>query len=427
MAASFEKVEQASLSDVGVRRSHNQDASALLPAPDRTAWMERGHLFLVADGMGAHAVGEMASKMAADLIPHTYQKYANLGPTEALRRAFMEANAGIHQRGKQNREFEGMGTTGTALLLRPEGAWLAHVGDSRAYRIRDGQIEQLTYDHSLHWELARRHQVDPGRIEGIPSNVIVRSLGPEDGVEVDLEGPHPVQPGDIYLLCSDGLSNQVTDPEMGAVVTALPLKEACQFLIDLANLRGGPDNITVVLVKVPGETGPARGPRSNSVFFRNLPWAGVALGAGITLAFLALALVILKQPPALFIATFGVAATTLTAGLVGLYHSVRKTAAWQHNHDHDGPPRVYRQTPCQIDLPLVQKLAQAEATLRELAREKGWTIAWGSHRKHIDLANQLMSQGDLVGTFRELCRAAGLLTEALRRQRNKEERFQPLW
>src|SRR5260370_25741457 len=141
-----------------------------------------------------------------------------------------------------------MGTTTTALLVRPEGAWIGHVGDSRAYRIRDGQIEQMSFDHSLVWEMARRQGVDPDGLQGIPSNVIVRSLGPEPLVQVDVEGPHPVQAGDTYLLCSDGLTGQISDSEMGAIASVLPPAEACRFLVDLANLRGGPDNITVLIV-----------------------------------------------------------------------------------------------------------------------------------------------------------------------------------
>src|SRR5262245_31407758 len=180
--------------------------------------------------MGAHAVGELASEMSVDNIPHTYHKHAQQGAVVALRKAFIETNASIHNKGQQNREFEGMGTTTTTLLLRPEGAWIGHVGDSRIYRVRDGWIEQLSFDHSLQWELARRQGVDPNGLHGIPSNVIVRSLGPEPLVQVDVEGPHPVQDGDIFVLCSDGLSGQVTDPEIGATVSGLEPKEACQFL-----------------------------------------------------------------------------------------------------------------------------------------------------------------------------------------------------
>ena len=116
--AGYLSIDYASLTDVGVRRSHNQDAHAVVPATDAGQWEQRGHLFLVADGMGAHAVGELASKIAIDNIPHIYFKHAQEGPIAALRTAFAEANVTIHQRGQQNREFQGMGTTATALCVR---------------------------------------------------------------------------------------------------------------------------------------------------------------------------------------------------------------------------------------------------------------------------------------------------------------------
>jgi protein phosphatase len=197
-------IEYASLTDVGVRRGHNQDCHAALPANDAAQWNQRGHFFLVADGMGAHAVGELASKIAADNIPHIYFKHAHEGAPAALRKAIIDTNTAIHNRGQQNREFEGMGTTGTALVLRPEGAWIGHVGDSRVYRVRKGKIEQLSFDHSLVWELARRQGVKPETLQGIPSNVIVRSLGPEPLVQADVEGPHDFRPGEVYVVCSDG-------------------------------------------------------------------------------------------------------------------------------------------------------------------------------------------------------------------------------
>src|SRR6516164_7528174 len=140
----FDQIEHAGLTDVGVRRSHNQDSHAMLLAGEYEQWRRGGHVFVVADGMGAHAVGELASELAAGIIPHTYHKYAAEGTAGALRKAFLEANASIHSRGQQNLDFKGMGTTSTVLLLLPEAAWLGHVGDSRAYRVRDGRIEQLT-------------------------------------------------------------------------------------------------------------------------------------------------------------------------------------------------------------------------------------------------------------------------------------------
>src|SRR4029078_6417129 len=118
--------------------------------------------------------------------------------------------------------------------------------------IRDGLIEQLTFDHSAVWEIARRQHVNPEDLQGIRSNVILRSLGPDAFVEVDVEGPHPVRPGDIYLVCSDGLTgpDKLSDYEIGAVAAALPPAEACEFLVELANLRGGPDHNNSIIYQV---------------------------------------------------------------------------------------------------------------------------------------------------------------------------------
>jgi protein phosphatase len=240
-----QKVEYAALSDIGVRRHNNQDSYAVQIAGDREQWSDRGHLFLVADGMGGHAVGELASKIAADTIPHTYHKLREQDVGPALKAAVVAGNATINARGEMNRDFTRMGTTCTTLVLAPKGAWIAHVGDSRAYRIRGERIEQLTFDHSLQWELLRQGKMSPEDIFRFePRNVITRSLGPSPTVNVDMEGPFPIRPGDAYLLCSDGLSSLVKDEEIGIAVRELPPTEACCLLVDLANLRGGPDNIT---------------------------------------------------------------------------------------------------------------------------------------------------------------------------------------
>jgi protein phosphatase len=425
----FDNIKQASLTDVGVRRSHNQDAYAALLATDREQWRSRGHVFLVADGMGAHAVGELASKLAADIIPHTYSKHAHEGPAAALRKAFVEANLSIHARGQQNREFAGMGTTGTALLVRPEGVWIAHVGDSRAYRVRQGKIEQLTFDHSLHWELARRQHVNPDKLQGIPSNVIVRSLGPEPLVQVDVEGPHPVAEGDTYVLCSDGLSGQLSDHEIGAVVSVLPPAEACRFLVDLANLRGGPDNITVMIVHIDGAGSPSDPtlhlPGERTPWYLLLPWPMSALLGGTMLAAGAALMTYYQIWGALLI--FLLAAASLIAGVVGLVIAHKEEKLRQENEPE--PPRinVYQQASCQIERPLLDKLARAEALLQQRARERQWEADWDSFQHYHDQAQTHLSQGQLPDTFREYCRAVTVLTEAFLKQRNKEEMFQPVW
>lgn len=214
-------------------------------------FQQKGHLFVVADGMGAHAAGELASRIATDVVPLTYQKLADRTPPDALVQAIFEANSQIHARGQGEPEFKGMGTTCTALALLPQGALVAHVGDSRAYRLRGTRIEQLTFDHSLLWEVRRTGQFGEEPLAGlIGKNIITRSLGPNPSVSVDLEGPLPIEVGDIFLLCSDGLSGQVKDDEIGAVLLSLPPNEAADALVDLAKLRGGPDNITVIVVKV---------------------------------------------------------------------------------------------------------------------------------------------------------------------------------
>ena len=201
--------------------------------------------------MGAHAVGELASKMACDLIPHNYMKTRTGTPSEAIVKSFREVSALIHSRASANRDFQGMGTTCSALLLLPAGALIAHVGDSRVYRIRHDRIDQLSFDHSLVWELVRRNHLTSEQANlSVPKNVITRSLGPEVEIEVDVEGPLAVELGDVYLLCSDGLSGPVDDHEIGAFAANFHPRDACRYLVNLANLRGGLDNITVMIVRI---------------------------------------------------------------------------------------------------------------------------------------------------------------------------------
>ena len=234
-----------------MRRSNNQDSHSIVRAKTAEAWRNRGHLFMVADGMGAHAVGELASKLACDNIPHNYTKSKSATPTEAITKAFKEVGGLIHGKASANRDFEGMGTTASTLILLPDGALIAHVGDSRVYRVRNGRIDQLSFDHSLAWELVKRGHMDEEQAnKAVPRNVITRSLGPDPNIEVDIEGPNPVEPGDVFLLCSDGLSGPVDDPEIGAFATNFPPKDACRYLLHLANLRGGHDNITVLIVRI---------------------------------------------------------------------------------------------------------------------------------------------------------------------------------
>jgi protein phosphatase len=424
----YDSIEYASLTDVGIRRSHNQDAHATLLAGDPEQWRQRGHIFLVADGMGAHAVGELASELAVSIIPHTYHKHAPQAGVAALRKAFVEANASIHAKGQQNPEFGGMGTTTTALLIRPEGAWVGHVGDSRAYRVRDGQIEQLSFDHSLVWEMARRQGVDPDLLEGIPSNVIIRSLGPEPLVQVDLEGPYPARSGDIYILCSDGLSGQLSDSEIGAIASELPPAEACQLLIDLANLRGGPDNITVLIARVNDRPSPSRimAHQKKSFWQRLRPWPVPVLLAGLLFTGQA-AYVWAYELRGLAIASFLVAVIAVVTGIVGLvlhYAAEKRRRA----ADPDYPaPKVYRSAHCRIERDLIGKLAGALATLEQQLKDKQWEADWSTYQQLRESGERLLAENRLSESLRQHGHAIHLLVEAVHRMRPKGEVFQPVW
>jgi protein phosphatase len=239
--------------DIGRRRSNNQDSKAVLEPWSREVYKRRGWLFVVADGMGAHAAGEMASAIAAEQVPLIYEKHAGKSPALALRQAIEHANAEIHAKGESSVDLKGMGTTCTTLVLVPRGAIVGHVGDSRAYRVRGKRIEQLSRDHSLVWELqdlqAAGETVPGLDLRETPKNIITRSMGPHPQVQVDLEGPFPVEDGDVFLLCSDGLSGQVADPEIGLFAGTLPPREAAEALVGLALVRGAPDNVTVIVAR----------------------------------------------------------------------------------------------------------------------------------------------------------------------------------
>jgi len=251
--------------DIGRRRANNQDSKAVLPAHGQQQ-RARGWLFLVADGMGAHAAGELASAIAADRVPKIYDEQSHYSPPLALRNSIEQANGEIFTKGESGFEHKGMGTTCTVLVLHPRGAILGHVGDSRAYRVRGRRIEQLSRDHSLVWELETaggmsREQAN----DAAPKNIITRSMGPHAHVDVDLEGPFPVKAGDVYVLCSDGLSGQVRDEEIGLFAAELEPPDATAALVGLALVRGAPDNVTVIAAKA-GEDEATRASRNDE------PW-----------------------------------------------------------------------------------------------------------------------------------------------------------
>jgi protein phosphatase len=276
--------------DVGRRRANNQDSKSVLPPSSPQQYQSRGWMFLVADGMGAHAAGEMASGIAAERVPLVYEKSAQHSPPLALRRSLEQTNAEINAKGESAAEFRGMGTTCTVLVLVPRGALVGHVGDSRAYRVRGRTIEQLSRDHSLVWELESAGGMSREQAAGAaPKNIITRSMGPHPHVDVDIEGPFPIEEGDTFLLCSDGLSGQVSDEEIGLFAAELEPREATAALTGLALVRGAPDNVTVVVAragveevsKVPagGEPWPLTEEPATPTGRAALPWKWLVISA----------------------------------------------------------------------------------------------------------------------------------------------------
>ncbi len=251
-------LRHATQSDIGLRRANNQDSFAVKLASTARQWLDRGHLFVVADGMGAHVAGEVASHLATETVVQSYLKHTNEPIAPALVQAVYDAHHVIKEKGRREDAYRDMGTTCDAFAMTPQGLLIAHVGDSRVYRMREQTIEQLTFDHSLVWEVCVATKIPFNQAPSyIPKNQITRSLGPTEKLVVDLEGPFPIAAGDVFLACSDGLSGQVHDREIGELLCVFAantasnaaLEAAAETLVNLANLRGGPDNITMVIAQ----------------------------------------------------------------------------------------------------------------------------------------------------------------------------------
>ncbi len=362
-------IVDAAATDTGMRRANNQDSYAIVRASTKENWAQRGHLYMVADGMGAHAAGELASKMACDNIPHNYRKSKIGTPTEGLIKAYREVGGQIHTKASANRDFSGMGTTCSTLVLLPAGALIAHVGDSRVYRVREGKIDQLSFDHSLVWELIKRNHISPEQAgKTVPRNVITRSLGPDPTVEVDIEGPLPVEQGDVFLLCSDGLSGPVTDAEIGTFAGNFHPEDAARYLVQLANLRGGQDNITNVICRI----GPWVEPGSES--------ADSATDGKS------------KKPKG-----------SLFSGLLG---SLKTKPAAPPIEEH-----IYTSFDCPVNLALLGQMADVVRNAQANAVDQAWKIDWAALAAHRKKAEEFRQAGNLRKALGELGEAIDLLGE----------------
>jgi PPM family protein phosphatase len=243
-------VEQVGRSDVGRQRSANEDSLVIAPP-----------FFAVADGMGGAKAGEVASATAIEVFGG--ERDSSEAAEAQLARIVREANRRIHALAVSEESYRGMGTTLTAAKITGDGVSLAHVGDSRAYLLRGGEFEQLTRDHSLVAELERSGQITAEAAEHHPQrSIITRALGPEPDVEVDtytIAG----REGDLFMICSDGLTSMISDDEVSSILRSAPsLEDGADALVRAANQSGGRDNITVVLFRL-GESGESGAPRED--------------------------------------------------------------------------------------------------------------------------------------------------------------------
>ncbi len=244
------RLDVAQLTDVGRRREHNEDNMAYVIPKDTQVMSMKGALFIVADGMGGHAAGEVASEIAVDTVSNVYYMDDNLDVAGPLLQAIKRANVAIHQRAAENMLRSGMGTTCVAAVLRGNAAYIANVGDSRAYLVRQGQVKQISLDHSWVAEQVRAGLLTEEQARThAQRNVITRSLGTQPDVEVDVFREF-IQPGDTLVLCTDGLSGLISDEELMRIVEQSVPQESVYHLVERANENGGPDNITAIVIQV---------------------------------------------------------------------------------------------------------------------------------------------------------------------------------
>ena len=410
-----QSVQYGSRSDVGLRRQNNQDVCVVQMSASREEWKQYGHLFMVADGMGGHAAGELASKIAADTVPHTFFKSRDLQTGAALKEAIEAANKVINKRGNENPDFQRMGTTCTTIVFCSEGAVIGHVGDSRCYRVRNGQIHQLSFDHSLQWELIRRGNMKPEDVFlKEPRHVITRSLGPEPEVQVDIEGPYPIMGGDKYLLCSDGLNGHLKDAEIGTIVNELAPGDACRLLVNLANLRGGSDNVTVVVAEVSERSGNETltdEPEPEEIKIagkNNLFWIIAAwILAIVLLAGICLTLLLEKKLPGAMM----VALSVLFAGALFFF--------WNRNRSIDDPQRAgsdatvlwkpYRTAKAKLTRKFLSHLAAVESELYRTVQEENWKVDTLKLDATYEQAKQALAHDDHSGALKYFAKAIDIL------------------
>jgi len=239
-------------SDIGCLRGNNEDAFGYWEAEDDAQFSRKGRLAVVADGMGGYEGGQEASRLAVEWVISSYRDFRGDDPQQGLVQALHAAHQHIRQQAAAQVQFTGMGTTCTAIALIENSLYFAHVGDTRLYLVRGGQITQLTRDHSYVGRLVESGVLSREQAEHHPQrNILTAAMG--SGVDLMLDSPgrpESLEPGDLLLLCTDGLWGQMRDPEILKIVENRDLQKAAGELIQLARERGGPDNITVEILEL---------------------------------------------------------------------------------------------------------------------------------------------------------------------------------
>ncbi len=414
-------LEHATLSDVGLRRSNNQDSFCVALAGDERNWRSADTSSWWPTAWAPMPPASLPASWLATACRTPTTSCSIAAPPDALRQAIVETNARIHGRGEANAEFHGMGTTCSVLAILPQGALIGHVGDSRAYRLRNARLEQLTFDHSLVWEMMASGQLpagNPGNF--VPKNIITRSLGPHAEVKVDLEGPFPLEVGDTFLLCSDGLSGQVRDDQIGVILGSMAPQEAARALVDLANLNGGPDNITVIVVRVArpldrvaddrGFRPPAAAGKGFS--FHPAIWVTIGVAPLITIGL---------AVNGNFIAAALSSAVAIAAAVVGLVQAYGRGAA-------DSPAAVgpfgkgpHTASDCRPTRESVRDLAGYAKKLREAATDQRWNVDWGRFNSLLQASETAEAAGQFGAASRQMALAISFMMEQIRHQRPKPQ------
>jgi PPM family protein phosphatase len=245
-------IQVSGMSDLGCQRENNEDRYSYWEPANDAEYERKGRLAIVADGMGGHEGGQEASRIAAEVIEQVYAQETEGDPQQQLIAGFRKAHQQIVQFATENSEFRGMGTTATAIVIVGSLLYYAHIGDSRLYRVRGQEMSRLTRDHSYVGRLFENGIISAAEAEVHPQrHILTAALG--TGPEFTPDSPeHPIllESGDSLVLCTDGLWGPLTDPEIQHAVSENQPEEACRVLVALARERGGPDNITVQVLRI---------------------------------------------------------------------------------------------------------------------------------------------------------------------------------